>query len=237
VLLSIGTVGAVVTSQGRGVIVAAFVMVLAFAALTVSPSRLVPTLAGLAVAGVVTIGVISAVSGNSDNPAAFSRYESIAPTKLFETTSKDRGGALTIVPTYIRDYPLGHGLGTGGPAAGFGGGERVALSAESEFAFLVLEAGVIGLIIVVGFMLRLLALALTRIRRISDPELRTLLAAIAAPLFGIFALFVSGAPTSGSPLAPYLWFTAGVLAYWLISANREIQPAKRPMRRDDALAA
>lgn len=236
VLLSIGTVGAVVTSQGRGVIVAAFVMVLAFAGLTVSPTRLVPTLAGLAVAGVVTIGVISAVSGNSDNPAAFSRYESIAPTKLLETTSKDRGGALTIVPTYIRDYPLGHGLGTGGPAAGFGGAERVALSAESEFAFLVLEAGVIGLIVIVGFTLRLLFLALTRIRRIADPELRTLLAAIAAPLFGIFALFVTGAPTSGSPLAPYLWFVAGVLSYWLVAAKRESGPHRRSTLHGDAVA-
>ena len=234
ILLSIGCVTAVVTSQGRGVIVAGFVMVLAFAALTVSATRLVPTLAGLAVAGAVTLVVISAVSGNSENGNAFSRYESIRPTKLLETTRTDRGAAVTIVPTYIRDYPLGHGLGTGGPAAGFGGAERVALSAESEFAFLVLEVGVIGLIVVVGFALRMLQLALTRIRRISDSELRMLLAAVASPLFGIFALFVSGAPTSGSPLAPYFWFVSGALAYWLISARGTTPP---DLRRDRAVKA
>jgi hypothetical protein len=160
--------------------------------------------------------VVSAVGNSSKQGNAFTRYDSIAPTKIFKTTGKDRGGALRVVPTYIAKYPLGYGLGVGGPATGFGGSKRADLSAESEFSFLVLEVGVIGLIISVGFTLRLLAIAVTRVRRIRDHELHLLLAAIVAPLFGIAALFVGGAPTASSPLGPYFWFVAGVMSYWLM---------------------
>jgi hypothetical protein len=214
--LSVGAITGVISSQGRGVVVGSSVMVFAYAALAVTPRRLVPTLAGIAVGGVVALFAINALSGNAGT-GAFSRYESITPDKFLATTGQDRGGALSIVPKYIREYPLGHGLGTGGPATGFGGAAKKALSSESEFAFLVLEVGVIGLIVVVGFTIRLLALALTRVRRVTDPEVRSLLAATAAPLFGIAALYVGGPATSSSPLAPYLWFVAGVLAYWLMT--------------------
>ena len=74
-----------------------------------------------------------------------------------------------------------------------------------------------GLLLLVGFTIRLLVLGLTRLRRIADPELRTLLAGIISPLFGILALYVGGPATTSSPLAPYLWFVAGIMAYWLIS--------------------
>jgi hypothetical protein len=194
------------------------VMLLAFAGLSISSRRLVPALAGILVGGAVVLGVVSAISGNG-NATAFSRYKSITPTKVFKTTQEDRGGALAVVPRYIARFPLGHGLGSGGPASGVAGGRRSELSAESEFSFLVIEFGVLGLIIVVGFTLRLLYLSLGRIRRVSDPESRTLLAAIAAPIFGISALYVGGAPTATSPLAPYLWFVAGVMSFWLVSSS------------------
>ncbi|MEA2269600.1 MAG: hypothetical protein QOC64_2210, partial [Solirubrobacteraceae bacterium] len=217
VLLSLGVVAAIVTSQGRGVVLAAFVIVGAYAAISVSARRLVPTLAGIAVAGAITFAVISTLSDHS-RANDLSRYSSIAPGKVLTTTNKDRGGALSVVPTYIASYPLGHGLGTAGPATTFGGGRLSGLSGESEFSFLVLELGIAGLVVVVGFTLRLLVLA--RHCRVRDPELRMLLAAVVSPLFGVLALYIGGPATSGSPVSPYLWFVAGVMAYWLISARR-----------------
>ena len=73
------------------------------------------------------------------------------------------------------------------------------------------------LLLITAFTLRLLMLALTRLRSVADPELRTLLAGVVSPLFGILALYVGGSATTASPLAPYLWFTAGLMAYWLIT--------------------
>lgn len=216
--LSAGAVLAVVTSQGRGVVVAGFVMVLAYAGLSVTARRLIPTLTGIVIGGLLTMFVISALS--DDGSSRFERYQSISPNKLLSTTQTDRGQALSVVPTYIGRYPLGYGLGTGGPATGFGGAQRVGLSAESQFAFLIIEIGVVGFLVLVGFTIRLALLALTRIRSVLDPELRTLLAAAVAPIFGIMALYVSGPATTGSPLAPYFWFIAGTMSYWLLTARR-----------------
>ena len=217
--LSVGSILAVVTSQGRGVVIAGFAMVFAYAGLSVSARRLVPTLVGIVVGGVVTLLVVSALSSDGSS-STFQRYDTISPGKLLGTTGNERGGSLALVPKYIHDYPLGYGLGVGGPASGFGGAQRVGLSAETQFSYMVLEVGVVGLLIIVGFSARLLLLALRRIRRVSDGELRTLLAAVVSPLFGIVALFMSGAPTSTSPLGPYFWFVAGVISYWLLSARR-----------------
>lgn len=232
--LSAGALVAVITSQGRGVIVAGFVMILAYTALSVTARRVVPTLAAIIVGGALTLLVVSTLA--NDGSANFDRYETISPGKLLGTTGDERGNALAVVPEYISKYPLGYGLGTGGPAAGFGGAQRVNLSAESEFAYLVLEVGMVGLLIVVGLVIRLLQLAATRLRSIGDPELRTLLAGAISPLFGIVALFVSGAPTSGSPLGPYFWFIAGIIAYWLVAARQERVSAAWDRRAHNELA-
>jgi hypothetical protein len=68
--------------------------------------------------------------------------------------------------------------------------------------------------------LRLMALALTRIRRIHDPTVRLHLAALAAPLFGLVAAGFAGVTTASVPPAPYFWFVAGVLSYWLVTRLR-----------------
>jgi hypothetical protein len=231
IAMSVGLVTAVVTSQGRGVVIAAFVMLLAYVSLSVTSKRLVPTLAGIAVAGAVVAIVVSTVGGQQGS--TLSRYDSIAPTKVLATTGESRGGSLALVPVYIQRFPFGHGLGTGGPATGFAQGERdpnaESFSAESEFSFMVLETGIVGLIITLGFTLRLLHLALTRLRRLSDPETRVLLAAVISPVFGIAALYIGGAPTAGSPLGPYFWFVAGIMSYWLLneqSGSRRIETGR-----------
>ncbi len=226
IALSVGVVVAIATSQGRGVVVAGFVMVFAYALLSITSKRLVPTLAGIGVGALLVVVVLSAV-GKDSGSVTFARYKSIAPTKLVSTTEENRGGAISVVPTYMSEFPLGHGLGSTGPAQSAGGGTKNDLSGESEFSFLILDVGIPGLVLLVAFMLRLLLLALIRLRGIADPELRTLLAGVIAPLFGILALFVGGPATTSSPLAPYLWFTAGIMAYWLITARADLRPVRR----------
>jgi hypothetical protein len=75
---------------------------------------------------------------------------------------------------------------------------------------------VIGLAVMVCFNFVLFRLSLTKIRFVEDRETRLLLSAIAAPLFAIFASWFAGVATATVPPAPYLWFAAGILSYWLL---------------------
>ena len=81
-----------------------------------------------------------------------------------------------------------------------------------------------------GVFLVLLALLIGRtfhqLRTITQPDLRGLLAALAAPLVGMVVIFFGSAITAGSPGAPYLWASAGVLAYWLGPASRRERSAQ-----------
>jgi hypothetical protein len=85
--------------------------------------------------------------------------------------------------------------------------------------FLVIELGIAGLLVLLLLNLRLLGLVLTRLRRVPDPELRLLLAALAAPLFGLLASWIVGVATATSPGSPYFWFVAGTLVYWLTRSD------------------
>ena len=78
-----------------------------------------------------------------------------------------------------------------------------------------IELGIPGLFVLLGLNLKLFALSIGRIRRIADRDLRILLTAIAAPLFALFATWLVGVSSATTPSAPYFWFAAGVLAYWL----------------------
>ena len=42
------------------------------------------------------------------------------------------------------------------------------------------------------------------------------MAGLAAPLFGIAAGWLVGVYTTSTPTAPYLWFAAGVISWWLV---------------------
>jgi len=130
------------------------------------------------------------------------------------TAEQDRGHSYDVIPRYIGQIPLGAGLGSVGPATGIFASKR-GFNGETQFSYLLVEVGIAGLIVILGLHLQLIGLALTRIRKMIDPELRSALAALAAPLIGIFALFLGGSPLSGSPSAPYFWFVAGIFSFWL----------------------
>jgi len=196
---------AIVTSQGRGVVVASVCVLLAYAAMTIVSRGLVPTLVGIVAAALVTMAITSAIGAESSS----FRYESIAPSKVLASTEEERGGSLAVGLTYLTDYPLGAGLGSVGPSSGVGSSVS-SFNGETELSFLAVEVGIIGVIVLIGFQLRLVAMSAVRIRRFIDPELRALLTRVAAALPGVLVLGVGGAPLAGSPGAPYLFFAGGV---------------------------
>ena len=126
-----------------------------------------------------------------------------------------RQETLARIPKYVVKYPLGSGFGRNGPAASVAGGPGPGLDAESEPTFLLIEVGIPGLLVMVGFNIMLFYLSITRIRKIRDHESRLLLTAVAAPLFALFVTWFVGVTTATTPAAPYLWFSAGILAFWL----------------------
>ena len=127
-------------------------------------------------------------------------------------------------------YPLGAGIGKVGPASNSAGGTGgKGLNAESEPNYAVLELGIPGLLVLIGFQIRLMVLSIG-IRRLKDVELRLLLAALAAPIFAVFAMGWVGITTATTPGSPYLWFVAGILSYWLITLRQQ-RPRRCSRRR------
>ena len=221
-VLAVGVVLAVITSEARVHVIAALVAILAFAGLTVTSRGGVRTVIGLGVGLAVAFAALSFVFSSSEE-GSFDRYQSISsPGKALTTAYDYRSGVISQVPNYITEIPLGAGIGSKGPAGSFGGtaGGRH-LNGESEPTFLLIELGIPGLAVMLGFMLRLLYLSTTKIRRVGDRETRVLLTAVAAPLFALFATWFAGVSTATTPGAPYLWFAAGVLSYWLLGPGRE----------------
>jgi hypothetical protein len=213
-----GVLLAIVTSQGRADVLAAVAAVLAFVAMASAARRLLPTMTSIAAGGLVLFLVLSALSGAAQS-GLFDRYKTISPASLTATAESSRGSSLDLLPGYMARFPFGAGLGSTGPAALIAGAAHTGLDGETEFNFLVVELGLAGLLVFLAFNARLMARALTRIRVVPDPQVRLLLAGLAAGLFGIAATYLAGPSSSASPAAPYFWLTAGVLSYWLWEAR------------------
>ncbi len=206
-----------------GAVIAAF----AFAALTVTSRAGLRTVLAIAVAVAVTYGTVGALTSDSSK-GTFDRYQTISsPGEAVNTAVNYRSATLSKIPTYAAEYPLGAGFGEAGPAASVREGPNRHLDAESEPTFLLIELGLPGFLVMGGFFLALFLLSVTRIRRIVDRELRILLTGIAAPLLAIFATGYVGVNTTSTPTAPYLWFAAGIMAYWLLGeGSRALLRAK-----------
>jgi hypothetical protein len=217
---------AIVTSQGRTVMIGAFAAVISYVLLTVVARRLLPTLAVVAALGVVVLAVTS-FSVDAAESGAFDRVAEIAPSQLLHSASEQRGSYVMLAPTYARDYPLGAGLGSVGPAAGVGR-DSTGLNPDTQFNFLLPELGVPGACVFLALFGALVCQAARRLRSIDDAELRVMLAALAAPLFAMLVMFFGSALTAGSPGAPYFWAIGGVLAYWLGSPFRGSRPSEAP---------
>lgn len=218
--LAIGIALAVVTSGSRGATIMVVISVAAFGAMAAASKNAARATIGLAVGSVLLFGVYQQLG--PDN-AAKNRSASLkSPSKIVSSFSQERLGSVNKFDDYAFNYPLGVGVGTVGPATAVTGRPSGVSGFDSEtlWNFLVIETGLAGLVLIVGFMLRLIWMALTRIRRLADPEMRLYLAALAAPVFGLLVLGFGGATTIAVPFGPFLWLVAGVLSYWLLTAAR-----------------
>lgn len=234
-LLSVGVVMAVVTSEARTAVLGAIIALFAFAALTVTSRAGLRTVMALALTVIVGYATVGLLAKHSEK-GSFDRYDTISNPGLAVSTAYNyRTSNFKLIPEYAKDFPLGAGIGSLGPATSFGGGppDRK-LSGESEPTFLLIELGIPGLIVMLGFNLTLFFYSVTRIRKIEDRETRILLTAVAAPLFAIFFTWWVGSTTATTPAAPYLWFAAGVLSFWLLGEGQgSLEPSKeleRPAR-------
>ncbi|MEJ7787656.1 MAG: O-antigen ligase family protein [Solirubrobacteraceae bacterium] len=212
--LAVGIALAVVTSGSRAATVAVVLSVVAFAVIAAVSRNAVRVMVGLAIASVLIVAVFQQVSPGN---AAKNRVESVTPSKISSTFSQERGSTLKTFGRYAQAYPLGVGIGTVGPAAAVSGERNTAvLDAETLWNFLIIETGLPGLALIVALLLRMMWIALVRIRHSPDPKMRLYLAALAAPLFGLAAAGFAGPTTISVPSAPFLWFVAGILSYWLM---------------------
>jgi hypothetical protein len=215
----------VVTSQTRLAVVDGTIAVIAFLMLTVTSRRGV---AALLLTSVVMLGgYLSASAFISSNA---NRYSSIAPSNVLSTSVSTIGfhGTFLNVPKYVANYPLGAGLGTVGPAgqSTIGGfGDAKGLNGESEVTFLLLEAGVPGLLVMLTFTLAIIRAGL-RLRRTADPNVQRPLMALTAVVIALLVAWVINLTTADSPTGPFIWVSAGCLAYW----HRELRSGRVPVR-------
>jgi hypothetical protein len=221
--LAIGIALAVATSGSRAALIVTFVSAMSFALLAAASKNAVRVIAGLAVGAILVYGAFDVLGPENDTAR---RAQSIAPTEILSTFSRERGASVLGFGQYAVQYPLGIGVGSVGPAS-FAFGSRSETSktfdSETQWNFLLLETGLVGFALIIAINLRLMWISLTRIRRMRDWLLRLQLAALAAPLFALVAAGFAGPTTASSPQAPYFWLVAGTLSFWLITAYREPQ--------------
>lgn len=216
--MSIGIALAVATSGSRAAIVTAYVTLVAFGLIGATSKNALRTVVAVAV-GVALIYAAFIQLGR-ENPT-HERAESITPSRVVSTFSTERGASVTAFGQLAENHPLGLGVGTVGPAAGFRPGmASPELNSETQWNFLVIEMGIAGVLVYVALLLRLMWLALTRIRHVEARDSRLYLAALAAPIFGILVAGFSGPTSASVPYAPFLWLVSGVLAYRLVTSYR-----------------
>jgi hypothetical protein len=220
VLLAL-TVVSVATAQTRAGIIASVLAVVSYAALASVSRRWWATVLGVAAGTLVAVGVVSVLASRAET-GAFDRYDSFTPQGVLESTQEER--PLNDARDYLTEFPLGAGIGRSGPAAGFGR-ENDALNSETEFSYLTAELGIPGLLTFLSFHLFLVSLAVRLRTRITDNEARGMLAAVGASLIAMIPLWFVTATTANTPLSPFTWFAAGVLAFWLVAIpQRALQP-------------
>jgi hypothetical protein len=174
----------------------------------------------LAIALAASLATAAVMVTTSQDSTTFGRYSSIAPSNASSTIYDSRSSTWSLTPLYIREIPFGAGLGSVGPAATKAGGVGTTWNAESEFNFLIVEAGVAGLVVFLGFQAALFKTIFVGLRRERDDQAVVLLAGLSAPLFGFAASCFFGTTTAQPPDAPFIWLSAGMVSWWLITRQQ-----------------
>jgi hypothetical protein len=233
-ILIVGALLAIATSLQRTAVLGAAIAVLALVVLSASAGRrAVRVLAGLLVVSAVAFA-LAAVLAPSAGKGVFSRYNSITPGKAASTSVSYREGTITEIPSVIEKYPFGAGLAVAGAGRTFGGHSDVTIdghpaSAESQYNYVALELGIIGLLFWVAISIAIVSLAIRGLRRIGDVELRLCLAGVFAAVIAFTIMGFVGPTMSNLPFGPYFWFALGIASYWLAGGR---QREKRQQRRE-----
>ncbi len=225
ILLSLGALVGIATGLGRLQVVGAAIAVVGFLLLSLSAGERVarPLAALLAVAAFAL--PLGALLVSLEGAHVFSRYESIEPNSVVQTSTSYKKKSLELIPRYIASDPLGFGLATAGSASTFGGKATEALeghgvSSETQYNYVEDELGAAGLILWVALALQVIVLVLRRLPRVADVEVRIDLAAVFA-VFVAFALMgLEGSFMSSAAGGPFFWFAVGIAAYWLAGPGR-----------------
>ncbi len=224
-LLCIGALLAIATSLARLSVLGAVLSLLAFALLCRRAERratrpLGALLAVLAVAGALAVVLVSLEGGG-----VFSRYVSIAPSNVASTSTTYKAASLAQIPNDIANDPFGFGLATAGAASNFGGHTTVTLeghghSAETQYNYVTDELGLPGLLLWSALSLSVIWLAVTRLRRVADAEIRIGLAGVFAAFIALILMGTNGPVMASAAAGPFYWFAVGIAAYWLAGPGR-----------------
>ena len=223
--LCLGALLAILTSLGRVQVISAGIAVAGFAVLASLAGRRVTRALGAILAVVVLAMPAGALVISTLRPGTFSRYESIAPSKL-GAASGYKEGARSLLQHELVANPFGVGLGTSGPSAGFGGKssyvreEFHGITSETQYNFLANELGAPGVLMWLALSVYMILFVARGMRRVGDGELAIILAGTFAPFIGLFVAGFSGAFTVSAASGPYFWFAIGVAAYWFAGPGR-----------------
>jgi hypothetical protein len=221
-LLCVGALLAIATSLQREAVLGGVAALIAFAVLSIGAGRSVTRPLGALLAILATVVVFILIVSSSFNSEIFSRYSSISPSSAGSTTFNYRAHTLAEIPNDIQDFPFGAGLATVGAAAGFGGENSARLSGESQYNYVVIELGLIGLLLWIALSLRVILLVISKIRRVLDLELRMSLSAIFAAFIAFTLMGFGGSTMSALPFGPFFWFALGIAAFWFKEKRPEV---------------
>jgi hypothetical protein len=227
VLFAAGILVAVLTAQVRVAIVGLVIALLAVVLLSAVSRKVIQSTVTIGVVVLLGFVVVSFVSGSA-GAGVFDRYTSLRGTDGAANSADYKSGTLGLLPAAIVEHPFGQGFGSVGPAASISGAPAASRTAsgESEFNFLMVEVGVPGVLALLAFQLSVIVGSVRAIRRLADPELRLLLSALVAPLIAMLVLWFGGPVTAAPPLATYMWFASGALAYWCFGQRQEQAPSR-----------
>ena len=191
--------------------------------LTLVRSSMVGTFLGLGL--VVLVGkrsfrsgiallVLALVVGNFDDPTGgmlTERFKSgFNPSEL----GRSRGKQLEGIIWAATNFPIGMGIGRGGPAGGrYNEPEdnEYTFPPESYFVTLIFETGVIGLYFAVRIYFSLFMHCVQAVMRVRDPELHPLALAISVVLASTMLVSFVGPTLYAAPLSYLFWTLAGLL--------------------------
>lgn len=234
-LLTLGALMAIATGLGRLQVVGAVVALAAFVVLSLSAGKRVTRPLGVLLAIFAIAVPLGAVFVTSLGTGIFSRYESIEPNKVVETSATYKEKSLTLIPHYLESAPFGFGLATAGPAVGFGGKvagllEGHGVTAETQYNFVEDELGGPGLLLWLALSIEIIVLIIRRLPRIADVDIRIDLAAVFAVFLAHVVMGTRGAFMVSAPSAAFFWFSLGIAAYWFTGSVKRgrLATAERP---------